>query len=281
MTTYQISDEELADLMEELEQESAAMVAGEPKPEQPAKDKPVETAPTVSVADAANAAVAEMDETPPWIETPEEVEPAKPIEVVLKLDTSEAQAAIKEMAEQVEKLKPAPELDFDIEISPKLKHRIEKSWIDEAKLLNEQNLDDKMYTLAGDFAYAGGQAALAERQAGRLKIQLKQQEALLCAEIREQFIRDGKKATEKMIEEALHCDQRWKSLNILLVDAEWICNHNRSAVTALTARREMTQHLANDRRVEMKGVVRVMAQEESAQQFTDQQERVKASLRRG
>lgn len=105
----------------------------------------------------------------------------------------------------------------------------------------------------------GVAAAKAEQQAARVKVKFEILEATLYEEQRRLAAEEGEKVTEKALENRVKSDPRWGKGKMLVIDAAGIADVNRALVESLRDRKDMLVQLGADRRDEMKGQARVMA----------------------
>lgn len=123
--------------------------------------------------------------------------------------------------------------------------------------VTEATLQECMYDQSGLMAYYVAKNAEAERQLARTKQQFNTLEARLYDAYRKKFLKEGEKATEKAIENAVRMDQQWVDKYLELIDAQAIADTHKGFVNAMHDRRAMLIQLGSDRREEMKGTMRI------------------------
>lgn len=123
--------------------------------------------------------------------------------------------------------------------------------------VTEATLQECMYDQSGLMAYYVAKNAEAERQLSRTKQQFNTLEARLYDAYRKKFLKEGEKATEKAIENAVRMDQQWVDKYLELIDAQAVADTHKGFVNAMHDRRAMLIQLGSDRREEMKGTMRI------------------------
>ena len=289
----------------------AAVVEDEPAAETPPEEPAVEEAATVeaSEVEAAPSPVAEEDElaaleaeleaeqaAPVSVPAPvvaesipvEAVEsltkngtaiddtPASKVEVTVKVDASEAIAALREIEtppapETVERemKRQEPKRPTETTGAGNLQHYVDVDQFREDTRVTEINLDKCMIEQAGLRAYYGATAARAEAQAARVKAKFEVVEATLYDHHRKELAKTGEKTTEKMVENAVKLDPRWIKAKNMVIEAETIASINKGLVESLKDRRDMIIQLGADRRDEYKGAARVLAEQGQRDELRD------------
>jgi hypothetical protein len=128
--------------------------------------------------------------------------------------------------------------------------------------INPVDLDNAMMEHASLYVHYASNTVNARRQYERIKNAVEILEATLDAEYRQQFIDEGKKATEAMITNAIKADKRWSSAQSKEIEAQSIWKLCEVAESALIQRKDLILEVARDRRKEREGQLRVL--EESA-----------------
>lgn len=137
-----------------------------------------------------------------------------------------------------------------------------KTFIDSDQLTNDvaftlEDLDNGMIRHASLYAYYATRCAEAKRQYERMKSAVDMLEAKLDAEHRVVLKEENPKTTEAQIKSAVMMDRRWSSAQARLVDAQYIYELTRIAVTSFDQRKDMMLEVARDRRKEREGQLRV------------------------
>lgn len=273
-----IDDDEIAALLDELEQEQKKAVSAmpvpapipvppvappiikmpEPEPEPEPEPTPVirepEPEPAIAVAPRGKVTVAQSEPAPERVTVQATEEPVPYNE---EPPTHEAPAE-----------KAGAKLNFYVDVN---------AFNRETKL-TEATLDNAMMEQAGLRAYYGSQAAQAEAQHARLKVRFEVLEAKLYDEHRKALAASGEKVTEKMVENAVKLDGRWLKAKNTVIEAETIASINKSLVGSLADRRDMMIQLGADRREEFKGATRVLEAQGERENLAS---RAKAAFRNG
>lgn len=257
MKEIPMGDDELDSLMAELEAETAGMVKTpvaapapepepaveqepEPEPEAKPEPEPVKEAPKPAerrVLAGETKSALTVVQPAPW--ESEVVEPAKP-------DVPKTGAPAP---------KAPPELQFYVDVNE----------FKRDTAVSDINLDKCMIEQNGLRAYYGANAARAEAQADRTKLQVEIAEAKLYDKHRKALADDPTiKVTEKMVENAVRLDPAYAKIKNRLIEADSIASISKHLVESLKDRRDMIIQLGADRRDEGRGQARVLA---------DQQER--------
>jgi hypothetical protein len=256
-------DEEIAALLDELEQEQQKALSTMPVP------API---PVPSIA------------PPPVIEKAPEPEPEpepEPTPVVREPDPEPALRVAKvEVPKEVkaELVEEPPVREVESAAGAKLNFYVDVNQFNRDTKLTEATLDAAMMEQAGLRAYYGSQAANAEAQHARLKTRFDVLEAKLYDEHRKGLAASGEKTTEKMVENAVKLDPRWLKGKNAVIEAETIASINKSLVISLADRRDMMIQLGADRREEFKGATRIL---ESQTERESLAARAKAAFRNG
>lgn len=125
--------------------------------------------------------------------------------------------------------------------------------------ITEATLDACMIEQNSLRAYYGAQMAYAEAQLARLKMRADIIEAQLNDRHRKALLATGEKVTEKLIESAVRLDPAWIKIQNLVIEAETIHAINKALVASLADRRDMLIQIGANRREELKGPVRTLA----------------------
>lgn len=253
-----IDDDEIAALLDELEQEtgSAAIAAAakpavkvaEPEPEvasepEPEPEPEPEAAPEPEPAPAPVKAKAAPKPAPK-----EEVAPAP------------APADFADVADAAELSSDVPQT-----AAAKLQYFVDVNQFNRDTKLTEATLDGAMMDQSSLRAYYGTLAANAEAQHARLKVRFDVLEAKLYDEIRKSLAAGGEKTTEKMVENGVKLDPRWLKAKNAVIEADTIASINKSLVASLGDRRDMMIQMGADRREGYKGAMRVMEAKNEAE----------------
>lgn len=276
-----IDDDEIAALLDELEQEQKKAVGAMPVPA-PIPVPPVAPPPVVKMPEPEPEPEPEL-EPAPMIREPEP-EPAIAVAPRGKVTVVESQpepwkvtVAVVEEAVPHDEEPPVVEAPTD-RSGAKLNFYVDVNAFNRDTKLTEATLDNAMMEQAGLRAYYGSQAAQAEAQHARLKVRFEVLEAKLYDEHRKALAASGEKVTEKMVENAVKLDARWLKAKNTVIEAETIASINKSLVGSLADRRDMMIQLGADRREEFKGAARVLEAQGERENLAS---RAKAAFRNG
>lgn len=132
--------------------------------------------------------------------------------------------------------------------------------IEDASLENVL-LNDAVIEQAGLAAYYGTMYAKSLRQYGLMKLNVDAVEAKVDGELRERFVEEGKKVTEKALETAVNDDPRVKEARKALIVADEIKNNLFSAMDAMRQRRDSLEMIGRLQNEEHRGALRIVAQD--------------------
>lgn len=149
-----------------------------------------------------------------------------------------------------------------------LKHYVDVTQFNKDTRVTEHTLDQCMIEQNGLRSYYGAQAAYAEAQHSRLKARFEVIEATLYDKHRKALAASGEKTTEKMVENAVKLDPRWLKAKNLVIEAETIAAINKGLVESIKDRRDMIIQLGADRRDEYKGAARILAEKNERADLT-------------
>ena len=107
-------------------------------------------------------------------------------------------------------------------------------------------------------AYYGALAAERESFANRLETVVDAKEATLARQIRAKALDEGKKLSEKMVEELVRSDPSWIKMKNAVYEAQAQASIAKAFVQSLVDRRDMLIQLGADRRDESKGQLRML-----------------------
>lgn len=119
------------------------------------------------------------------------------------------------------------------------------------------SINDAYLTQAGLYAYYAEQAMNAQKQADRVKLSLEVLEAKLDRKFRDAAVADGKKITEKQIENQIRLTTDWVRASARYSEARAIAVLAREALEALKQRRDMLIQAGKAQLEERKGELRV------------------------
>ncbi len=148
--------------------------------------------------------------------------------------------------------------DFDVQ-----------SFINETRI-TEVKLDECFQQQSSLRAYYGAKAVEAESYANKLKAAFEVGEARLYKEYRENALKNGEKATEKSIENAVKTDSRWLNGKKKLIDAQAMADLMKVCVASLMDRKDMLIQIGADRRGDKAGQMRMLALQQEEQQRLEQ-----------
>lgn len=275
-----IDDDEIAALLDELEQEQKKVASAMPVPA-PIPIPPV--APPPPIVEMPEPEPEPEIEPAPMIREPEP-EPAIAVLPRGKVTVVESQLAPASVAVAVaEEAVPHDEEPSPVEppsekSGAKLNFYVDVNAFNRETKLTEATLDNAMMEQSGLRAYYGSQAAQAEAQHARLKVRFEVLEAKLYDEHRKVLAASGEKVTEKMVENAVKLDGRWLKAKNTVIEAETVAAINKSLVGSLADRRDMMIQLGADRREEFKGATRVLEAQGERENLAS---RAKAAFRNG
>lgn len=139
-----------------------------------------------------------------------------------------------------------------------LNYLVDPKVFQEDTLVHELNIDEAMTQQSAMRAFYGRLAALAQAQESQMKAKLEVIEAKLYVHHRAVLQASGEKVTDKAVEAAVKTDERWLRARTMYADAIAIAETNRSLTFALADRRDMLIQLAQDRRGEKMGQLRLL-----------------------
>lgn len=137
-------------------------------------------------------------------------------------------------------------------------------------------LNDAVIEQSALAAYYGERFAKSLRQYGMMKMNVDAVEAKVDAELRDRFVEEGKKVTEKAIETAIADDPRVKEARKALIVADEIKNMLFSAMDAMRQRRDSLEMLGRIQNDEHRGALRIMAQDNTRSKAMDIRSRLKS-----
>lgn len=147
--------------------------------------------------------------------------------------------------------------------------------------VNATDLDSVMMDHASMYVHYGMNTVNARRQYDRIKNAVEILEAKLDAEYRDLLAAEGKKVTEKMIENAIKCDKRYSAAHSKQIEAHTIWKLCEVAENALIQRKDLILEIARDRRKEREGQLRVLETQEREQSLQDAKDRVLEAMKTG
>lgn len=124
--------------------------------------------------------------------------------------------------------------------------------------ISEIDLDKAFLEQSSLRAYYGALAAERESFANRLETVVDAKEATLARQIRAKALDEGKKLSEKMVEELVRSDPSWIKMKNAVYEAQAQASIAKAFVQSLVDRRDMLIQLGADRRDESKGQLRML-----------------------
>lgn len=199
----------------------------------------------------------------------QESAPAAPVETVEPIAATEI-VAIPEPPKTNFRDESAEEPTAAVKVSPSgLQHFVDVGQFRRDIRVNDVNLDSAMFEQSGLRAFYGANAAYAEAQHSKLKLQFEVLEAQLFDHHRKALAATGEKVTEKMVESAVKMDKRWLAGKNKVIEAETIADIAKTCVSALVDRRDMIIQIGADRRDEGKGALRILAKQQAERNSED------------
>ena len=153
-----------------------------------------------------------------------------------------------------------PRADKDMAEAAELRFKPDVTAFQRETKITDATLDQCMLDQASLMAYHTAQHARAEAQLSRVKQKFNILEAGLYDAYRKHFLKEGEKATEKAIENAVRLDTKWAAAHLLLIEAQTYADMHKGFVASLRDRRDMLIQRGADRREELKGQVRTTQQ---------------------
>lgn len=135
-------------------------------------------------------------------------------------------------------------------------------------------LNDAVIEQAGLAAYYGAMYAKALRQHGILKLNADAVEAKVYSELRDRFAEEGKKTTEKALEQAVAADPRVKESMKALIVADEVRQTLFSACDAMRQRRDSLEMLGRFQSEELKGALRIAVTDQTRSKAMDMRSRL-------
>lgn len=250
-----IDDDEIAALLDELEQETGSAT---PAPA-PAKAVPKVIEPEPVVAEEPEPELEAELEPEPEPEPEPAPAPVKP-KAAPKAVPAPAPADFADVSDAAELSEDVPQT-----AAAKLQYFVDVNQFNRDTKLTEATLDGAMMEQSSLRAYYGTLAANAEAQHARLKVRFDVLEAKLYDEIRKLLAAGGEKTTEKMVENGVKLDPRWLKAKNAVIEADTIASINKGLVASLGDRRDMMIQMGADRREGYKGAMRVMEAKNEAE----------------
>lgn len=143
---------------------------------------------------------------------------------------------------------------------------VEPTQLQDDTSFTEATLDDNMILQSSLLAHYGQQSAKAQHQVDRMKHRLEITEAKSAKALRDEAAEEGKKITEKALEQELALTPAVVRAKRMLNEAKMIAETIKTAVEAIRHKRDMMIQIAAQRRSEFEYSGRITSKVEGAEE---------------